>query len=638
MENGCTYNGQLYFDVSAVPSGAAIQSATLRVYTPAQTSATGVQVYQNVTPTLGADPSQPPSWSGAPAIVTGTTPITQGGSDGHWQSWDMTSLVRQWAQDTSSNGGMTLASAGTPVRFASPFGAGTSDPSLTPYLDIVYAPGVTGTTTVASMAATASSTSGPYNDTATTIFGESGNLTFQGDAGLADCTTPHNDVTCPDYANGAKGGGQFKSRAVRYKLAGKFVRFPVSLACQHYSQDGINPYVPGRAWWNTSPENPLKDSSGNPVPGLVGTPASASPFNIGDPGSLLTAAKAYGIIPVINLVPNGTCAAEMTPRIWYDQAQDFVSYLYSIVGSGMPMVYFEVGNEPNVGVKSYTNGPTFDGLDAEDQGNTSAITNTYHYDDVFAAAAHGLQAGMASGVPSGSMYRILTAGMFDPAATMKTGPGTPCKAGLDNNGSTAILATRVIAGAEQSTSSQKAQLFNIPTGPTVPASHLGLGIHPYGFTTRDRGYWRNYFRNGGKPEKNPCRDLGGVIKRWSAIPGNLPIVFTEEDYDPGGTPYDPLGNPTDTNPEGAFLVDLFTWLYGHDAQYHVRTPSASRLRVPWSTGVDKPAAPYFTGLYTQNGSPKTMTKGLICHNPAIKSGMSLAQIYYYLNKTRRGCY
>jgi len=340
---------------------------------------------------------------------------------------------------------------------------------------------------------------------------------------------------------------------------------------------------------------------------------------------------------VINLVPNGTCPSEMTPRIWYDQAQDFVSYLYAIVGSDMPMVYFEVGNEPNIGINGYTNGSKFDELDNEDQGNTSTISNTYHFYDVFAAAAHGLQASMTAGAPSGSMYRILTGGMFDPAATAKTGKGTACMTGLDNNASTAILATRAITGAEEPTSSQKAQLFNIPTGPTVPASHLGLGIHPYGDTTRD-GYWRNYFRDGGKPKKNPCMDLGGVIRRWSAIPGNLPIVFTEEDYDPRGTPYDIHGNPTDTNPEGAFLVDLFTWLYGHDAQYHVRTPSASRLRVLWFTGVDKPVAPYYVGLYTQDGSPKTMTKALICRNPAIKPGMNLAQIYYYLNKTRRGCY
>jgi len=44
------------------------------------------------------------------------------------------------------------------------------------------------------------------------------------------------------------------------------------------------------------------------------------------------------------------------------------------------------------------------------------------------------------------------------------------------------------------------------------------------------------------------------------------------------------------------------------------------------------------GILQQDGSPKTMTKALICRNPAIKPGMNLAQIYYYLNKTRRGCY
>jgi len=251
---------------------------------------------------------------------------------------------------------------------------------------------------------------------------------------------------------------------------------------------------------------------------------------------------------------------------------------------------------------------------------------------VFAAAAHGLQAGMAAGSPSGSMYRILTGGMFDPAALTKTGKGTGCTVGLDNNASTAVLATRAITGAEQPTSNQKAQLFNIPTGPTVPASHLGLAVHPYGYTTRERGRWRNYIRDGGSLQ-NPCHDLGMMIKRWSSIPGHLPIVFTEENYVPGGQ-----DGPSGTNPEGGYLVDLFTWLYGHDAQYRVRTPSASELRVLWFRGVDKQSNRLFNGLYTTSGAPKAMTLPLVCRNPAIRAGMNLAQMYYYLNITRRGCY
>ncbi len=46
-ENGCTYNGQVSFDLSSLPAGASIVSATLNMYTPNQTGPTGVQVLQN---------------------------------------------------------------------------------------------------------------------------------------------------------------------------------------------------------------------------------------------------------------------------------------------------------------------------------------------------------------------------------------------------------------------------------------------------------------------------------------------------------------------------------------------------------------------------------------------------------------
>jgi len=89
VEGGCTYHGVAYFDLSSVPSGASIASATLRLYTPTGTGPTGVQVYTNTAggATL-ADAAQPPTWNTAPAVVTATAPIAQSGSNGHWQSWD----------------------------------------------------------------------------------------------------------------------------------------------------------------------------------------------------------------------------------------------------------------------------------------------------------------------------------------------------------------------------------------------------------------------------------------------------------------------------------------------------------------------------------------------------------------------
>ena len=53
---------------------------------------------------------------------------------------DVTGLAQQWAQDSTTNGGLTLVSGGAPVRFASPQGAGGDAPALAPYLDVTYAP------------------------------------------------------------------------------------------------------------------------------------------------------------------------------------------------------------------------------------------------------------------------------------------------------------------------------------------------------------------------------------------------------------------------------------------------------------------------------------------------------------------
>jgi len=98
-----------------------------------------VQVYTNTAggATL-ADAAQPPTWNTAPAVVTATAPIAQSGSSGHWQSWDVTGLARQWAQDGTTNAGVTLARSGALVRVASALGVGADDPSEEPCLDISY--------------------------------------------------------------------------------------------------------------------------------------------------------------------------------------------------------------------------------------------------------------------------------------------------------------------------------------------------------------------------------------------------------------------------------------------------------------------------------------------------------------------
>jgi len=121
LEGNCTYHGLLRFDVAQLRGDSQVATATLRLYTPNQTGPTGVLVYPNA-PAWQTEPrlGQPlPSWNGALAI-SGTVGIAQSASDGHWQSWDITSLVQQWIQHGRSyDTGITLVGTGTPVLFTS---------------------------------------------------------------------------------------------------------------------------------------------------------------------------------------------------------------------------------------------------------------------------------------------------------------------------------------------------------------------------------------------------------------------------------------------------------------------------------------------------------------------------------------
>lgn len=103
VEGACAYHGQVYVDTRAILSDTPIVSASLNLYTPAQSGPTSVLVYPNAPSADGTTP-QRQSWNTAPSLLPGATGIAQSGSAGHWQSWDVTSLVRQWVQDSRSSG------------------------------------------------------------------------------------------------------------------------------------------------------------------------------------------------------------------------------------------------------------------------------------------------------------------------------------------------------------------------------------------------------------------------------------------------------------------------------------------------------------------------------------------------------
>jgi len=258
VAGGCTYNGQTYFDLTSLPLDTPIMTATLRLYTPTQTTATGVQVYPNA-PSAAFNPTTLPSWASAPAI-SGTTGIVQNGSDGHWQSWDVTNLVQQWVGDNTTNAGLTLVGNGTPLRFALTLGAGTDAATLAPYLDITYDP-------------RPAARGQNYYDGARTIYGISGSFGEDFDR----CSTMK---ACDQ--------GLITYNTVEHQLGGAFVRFGVNLDCaSDMPQNGPQP----TSWWfSGSGHNPTKANQGDDV----------------DVVTLVRRAYQAGLIPIVNfLLPGG---------------------------------------------------------------------------------------------------------------------------------------------------------------------------------------------------------------------------------------------------------------------------------------------------------------------------------------------
>jgi len=661
-ENGCTYNGQAYFDLSSISANLpSIVSATLRLYTPNQTGPTAVQVEANAAGVN--DPSQPTTWNGAPAVVTSTAPIAQSGSDGHWQSWDVTSLVQQWVQDGTTNGGLTLVNGGTPVRFASSLGAGFDDPSVTPYLDITYGPSTAGTTTNAATTnavttnavttnaiAPASTSPGPYNfDGQPYIYGTSGSYTADFPTGTGNASIPdqqgQRQTQYPCTSNGVTcGQGAFRISASHYNLQAQYIRFGVNLACPDYQQTaGISPTAPGIKWWQSDSFSP--DTAGTAINSSGNTYSiSADAFDLGNIAQMLASAQAYHIVPILDIiVPDCHYAHELTPVLWYKQVKDLMQYLHD--DTSFPttsMIYFEIGNEPDLNLKDiakYTDGTTFISKDG-----------TYHYESIYAYAARGLYQALSG--YGYSRYRILTAGMSVPTATTKA-----VKTCLGQGGPTFNLYDSVFAAAAAISAtihSSASVMVDKVSIPPAPVERLGLAVHPYGYDTPDDHghWWKNFYGqtqahgplDPGNPKRfsyNPCLNLSDMINTWTTSGTHrgtpksryygtkysfaslrLPVIFTEDNYSPGesirtgtnpnGTPiYSPVSNES---AQGAYTADLFTWL---NDRYCTRKngvcvgldPTRAPVRVNIFRGVDAPGDN--VGIYYgvaqaghTNGAPK----------------------------------
>jgi len=579
--------GQAYFDLTSLPLDTPIMTATLRLYTPAQTTATGVQVYPNA-PSVAFDPTMPPSWASAPAI-SGTTGIVQNGSDGHWQSWDVTSLVQQWVGDNTTNAGLTLVGNGTPLRFASTLGAGTDAATLAPYLDITYDP-------------RPAARGQNYYDGARTIYGISGSFGEDFDK-------------C--FLNRPCDNGLTPYPVVKNQLGGAFVRFGAILNCQYDNpQQGHNVQ-----WW--------ENTSGF----VLDEPTHA---NLGDDVDIVTLVRrAYqaGLIPIVNfLLPNGDvgCRNLYSPdygyhtnkldpvtyqQHWANQMQDFVQTLTNVVGPYLTLhTYFEVGNEQN------NNDPAYYGPDRPGDAFPNGL-----YPPLFAAAAKGLQdalGGIGRQLDNAgrSQYTILTSGVTNPAVndsvkdpSSNANPparnsATPYPTSNNHRIMTAAVAAAVTQG--------------------VQPSRLGFAVHPYHYTTYGRnysstsGFWRNFYNEYGFPLLHfgnqiahngyvASNDLSDMINLWThysiSHKFKAPVVFTEDNWSNEISQPIDIGNnqycSNITGCEGTYLADLFTWL--SDNGYAVSGADATNsipIRVGWYRGADR--FNDLNGLYDAGGQSK----------------------------------
>lgn len=626
---GCAYHGQAYFDLAQLPADATIVSATLRLYTPAQTTATGVQVAPNAAVAAddpygdpATDPSaQPPSWASAPLIMTGTTPLAQTGSDGHWQSWDVTGIVSGWLTAGTPNDGFTLTGTGTPVAFASPLGAESDAPAVAPYLDIVYAP--------------AASPPRAFDDTAHGLYGVSGSYAV--DAPPA----PSVDRNC---SRQSACHGNIFPKTVSHPLSGRLLRMSVNIPCS----DATN----NAGWWNTQGSVTINGQTLGQADRGDSNNSTTSVI-----AQLLADAYRNNLVPIVTFqMDDQSLSSPQNPNScddylgyktfssndktvnpnmgahWQQAMQAFASTVLPEIQTYLTpshlnltdkYTYFEIGNEQNV------HDPEYYGQLYPDGNNR--MTN--NYPPLFAAAAQGLNVALQGKVKG---YRIMPSGPIEPtAATVaqctdsKTTPAY--LPGIYNY----RIAAQALAQA------------NGPHGSGVSYDHLGVAVHPYNYSTPNPdnsgrfGYWRNFYSEYGDAYNGTiyhnrypgvCRDLGRMLQLWTApyrgpdgTTHRLPLVFTEDNWSdhPEVTPSRPQPNGTHKlngtqacsnvdGCEGTYLVDLFTWLDDHRQLYHTDLDAASSpLRVAWYHGADKNEPAVFAhigqgglGLYKGEGVQK----------------------------------
>lgn len=249
---------------------------------------------------------------------------------------------------------------------------------------------------------------------------------------------------------------------------------------------------------------------------------------------------------------------------WFTIMENFVFNMpdmtYPTFGANPPM-YFELGNEENCGQ------------------SCSSKYNFTQYPTDFSRGAAGMNYAFSYYIGGrGSLYtnyHILTGGVIAPTTALQNCPNSL----TINTIPSAIL---------------DAQYYGIYS---VPASHLGVAVHPYSYATNEGGYWRNYVHS----YITACADLDSMIVNWTGEFAGMPVMITEINYTSLA--------PYDNTQEGMYLIDLFTWLYDHlGYQYMISYP----VRLIWFTGADGdsaiPTVKNF-GIFTFNPSPPPGSSG-----------------------------
>lgn len=670
---GCSYRGILYFDMGKTILQSPIQAASLHLYAPGQNGPVAVQVFAGAppakqtfptpvvasspiaavastpTPPAGVKLLPPPDYSQIPPAqpadfrvpprpayqpptnadvraAAGAQGVAAQGS-GPWQSWDVTGIVQNWiSQGYSANGGFVLASDTTPVQFAAARGSAEADPTLAPYLDLTLALAHAGGT-LATIAGRSYAPTGahprtiddPIPDNQSTTFGLGQGL-FMPDGTCNQQGVGGTYIGCDTPNNGA---------LVEYQL-------PKTYNLSYVRGNGLNMPCHEITW--------------------------QSPSTWAGEYAYMQNAYSHRLIPIVTFVQDPSCPYDTsTPTKTFDTdwglAMEWFAYLMpamtmpGVNGSPTitdPPMYFEIGNE-------------VDQLrDAQNHYDPNRAQNWNTFPIWFSQAARGLQLYLsqsvavaypytAPGHPIYSRYRILTGGLIAPSVSPSCDSGSPTQITL----TTQALNGAGTAGTDPDP--QNSQYF-----PAVSQAHLGVASHPYGYSiTSAQAYgspavFGNYQSLGGI-YGGVCQDIDQLIVNWyySYFSGYIHVA-TEDNY--SSLPNNgPLPDPqTATNLEGAYLLDLFDWLYwnlGADGQWgythnNVRGERGFPFNLMWFNGLDDTGAGHLLGLFKRDrpqtpsvAAPKIITFNAVCpHEPYIQSGSYLDSVMASMDTAGGGQY